>query len=346
MKVYSLSVISVIKETRDAVTICLKQPSLKKIKYLSGQYITVSVNINGRKYKRPYSLSSSYDTDVTLNITVKRIPHGVVSNYLCDSVKPGQQLEILEPMGEMFFPVHEKVNSKIMLWAAGSGITPLFSILKSILKNYPSINVNLVYVNHDPDSAIYYEELNRLAESNSQQINFFNYFSRYDQPHENVNCYNSRLTVHEIDELLIKPSIENQETLHYICGPKHLKEVIKACLYNKGHKSDNVISEDFDHVLDESQLQDVHTQDVSIHFDDKQFDVTVVRGKSILEAGLDQLIDLPYSCQNGSCKLCLARISQGRLKQITSNVNEFKSEGDSCLLCCSYPITNDVKVIL
>jgi ring-1,2-phenylacetyl-CoA epoxidase subunit PaaE len=121
---YTLTIHEIRKETKDAITLCFKQPGLQKIKYQAGQYITLIVKINGRKYARPYSFSSAPSVDTALEITVKRMPDGIVSNYINNELKVGDVVEVLEPMGDFTFNRINPINH-VYLWGVGSGITLL-----------------------------------------------------------------------------------------------------------------------------------------------------------------------------------------------------------------------------
>jgi ring-1,2-phenylacetyl-CoA epoxidase subunit PaaE len=134
MLCFKLQVIEIKPETSDTVTLCFKQPGLKEIKYLPGQYLTLIFRINGRKYMRPYSFSSAPDVDRYLEITVKRVPGGIISNHINDFVKVGDWIEAMPPMGDFIFE-RDKISpdKHIVLWGAGNGITPLISIAKYVL---------------------------------------------------------------------------------------------------------------------------------------------------------------------------------------------------------------------
>ncbi|MEP6610645.1 MAG: FAD-binding oxidoreductase, partial [Mucilaginibacter sp.] len=148
---YTLKVVKIIQESNDAATLCFKQPGLKKVKYLPGQYLTLIVRINGRKYIRPYSFSSAPGIDELLEVTIKRVIGGVVSNHLVDVIKEGDVLEVLQPLGDFVLNPDADLSDKhIVLWGAGSGITPLMSIAKYALHNNIAAHVSLVYGNRNP----------------------------------------------------------------------------------------------------------------------------------------------------------------------------------------------------
>jgi ring-1,2-phenylacetyl-CoA epoxidase subunit PaaE len=341
LNTYTLKITEIRKETEDTHTICFKQPGLKKIHYLPGQYITLIVNINGRKYRRPYSFSSSPGIDATLNITVKRLPHGIVSNHLTDIVKTGDMIEVMGPMGEFVYPLENSPQGPLFLWGAGSGITPLMSILKSTLRLQKK--VTLVYGNRKSSQTIFYDQLLKLKEEYPEHFSLFNFFTKEETLETNPTFMSGRIDEVHIAEIVNKTTGLNH-SLHYICGPIELKKTVKNTLLHAGVKPEQVHSEDFDHPLDENELKDIQTAFVDLISNGNTIKLEVIRGNSILEAGLDHAIDLSYSCQTGTCMLCKATLLSGSVKTI--GIENFPEglESNECLLCCSYPLTDDVKV--
>jgi ring-1,2-phenylacetyl-CoA epoxidase subunit PaaE len=158
---FPLTVQEVIRETPDAVTLSFSPVEDTKFRFQAGQYLTLRVNIDGKTFRRAYSLSAS-PLDKRLNITVKQVQGGKVSPYLCNQIAAGASLEILPPMGDFTFqPATEKGKSYFM-FAGGSGITPIFSILKTILQTEPQSNVYLFFGNKNKQSIIFREELAAL----------------------------------------------------------------------------------------------------------------------------------------------------------------------------------------
>jgi ring-1,2-phenylacetyl-CoA epoxidase subunit PaaE len=153
---YTLKVLSIKKETNDTVTVYFKQPALKKIKYRPGQYLTLVLRINGRRYLRPYSFSSAPGIDETLSITVKRMLGGIVSNHILDQLKPGDLIEVLEPMGDFLLPENEDLFAgHLVFWGCGSGITPLFSMIKYALFHFDKVEITLIYGNRCKETTIF-----------------------------------------------------------------------------------------------------------------------------------------------------------------------------------------------
>jgi ring-1,2-phenylacetyl-CoA epoxidase subunit PaaE len=336
MITYTLKIVKIIRETENACTICFKQPYFKKIKYISGQYITLIVIINNRKYKRPYSLSSAPGIDDTLNITVKRLLQGTVSNHLMDVVKEGDILEVLEPIGDFVYQDAVHHDKEIFLWCAGSGITPLMSILKTFLQ-ISTQKITLFYCNKSLFQTIFYGQLIHFKEQYAGQFSL-NLFCTEEK---NSDTRYGRITIDHVYEVLNNVSDINN-TIHYICGPVGLKDNVKSVLIKQGLEKHQIFSEDFEHFINEDEIKEIQSRFIEIIKGKDKFKIEVIRGKSILEAGLDRQIDLPYSCQTGSCTLCKAKLISGEVKKISTETSEHKLEDNERLLCCSYPLTDDI----
>ncbi len=345
MTTFTLKIIEIRKETEDTYTFCFKQPALKKIAYQSGHYITLILTINNRKYRRPYSFSSAPGIDATLDITVKRITKGVVSNHLIDMVKVGDALEVLPPMGAFAYTKEMSHEGGLFLWGAGSGITPLMSILKTALMAQKK--VTLVYGNRTRTQTIFYDQLQTLKEQNPERFELFYFFTKETKIENGSEFFEGRIDAERSAKLL--SSCDNLGTsLHYICGPTELKNTVKNVLSRNAVPLERIFTEEFEHKVDENQLKDVRTAVVHLKKDGQSTVLEVVKGKSILEAGLDQQLELSYSCQTGTCGLCRATLVSGNIQLIGMDKapEGIALEPNERLLCCSYPTTDTVEIEL
>lgn len=339
LKKYSLTVIDIVNETDNCVTLKFKQPSLRKIRYKAGQYLTLIVNIKGRRFARPYSISSEPSSETTIDITVKRIPGGVVSNFINDFVKIGDVFEIVEPMGDFVLNINENTK-EIYLWGVGSGITPLFSLIKSILLLHINIHVHLIYGSKSIDNHIFKGKLDNLLLKNHHRFSFTSFYSQGDVLKEDTYVKRGRISKDFVKEYLLLSSIDTSNSLHYICGPRQLKDDIRNTLLTLNVHDSLIFSEDFELVIEPKDLDSVQDSTVSIYYNGKHNQVYVPSGKSILDAALDNDIDLPYSCQTGNCNLCKASIINGETKMIGFSKSSNDLSQNETLLCCSFPLTN------
>jgi ring-1,2-phenylacetyl-CoA epoxidase subunit PaaE len=341
---FTLQVVEIRPETSDTVTLCLKQPGLKKIKYLPGQYLTLIFRINGRKYIRPYSFSSSPGIDQHLEVTIKRVPGGIVSNHINDFVKVGDQVEVMLPMGDFVFDTeHVDSEKHVILWGAGSGITPLISIAKYILYKQTGNKVSLVYGNRNSESVIFQDKITELEDLFPFDFKTWQFHTQLKIAQNNPGIIEGRINPERL-LFIIKQQMDLQNTVHFICGPVGLKESVKQSLKKLSVNENVIFSEDFENVKNPADFKNITTQIVEIIKGGHISKVEVPKGKSILEAGLDALLDLDYSCQTGSCTICKAKILSGNVKMIGLEKVPAILDADECLLCCGYPLSDNVQV--
>ncbi len=337
---YTLKIAEVRKETEDTVTLCFKQPGLKKIKYLAGQYLTLIFRINGRRYIRPYSFSSCPGVDQYLEITIKRVPGGIISNHINDLVKEGDVIEVMSPMGDFIYEAEKNFKS-IYFWGVGSGITPLISMTKHILAHHPSIKVHLIYGNRNHESTIFLSQINSLLQQYPTQFIVKHFHTRLVVDENNPFVIQGRIDQTKAKHILFE-ELNISETAHYICGPSGLKESVKLALAAFNVSENNIFAEDFELVKDPKDFEEIHSQQIKLNFEGKLYDLEVAKAKSILEAALDANIELPYSCQTGNCSTCKGRLIEGEVKMIgLSKERDDLSEGEY-LLCCTHPLTKNV----
>lgn len=339
MKNYTLKIQEIKKETEDTVTLCFKQPGLKKIKYLPGQYLTLQFRINGRRYIRPYSFSSTPLVDSTLNVTVKRIPGGIVSNYINDNVKVNDVIEVQEPLGDFIFESNTKLNS-VVFWGVGSGITPLYSMIKHLLLQ-SSINIYLIYGNKLNSSVIFKNQLEKLKETYSERFKIYSFYSKEEFFNEDSHNYKGRIHSNFVENL-----VKNIEypTRHYICGPITLKNMIKESLLANGSNTNSIFSEDFELVKNPEDFKNILDQEITLNFQGVENKITIIKGHSVLEEALEMGLELPYSCQTGNCSTCKATLKSGKMKMIGLCNPRTDLLENEYLLCCSYPLSNDVSI--
>ena len=342
MKNYSLTILEIIQETVDTKTFVFKNPIFNKIKYEAGQYLTLLLRINGRKYARPYSFSSTPLVDSLLSITVKRVSNGIVSNYIHNSFKVGDVIEVMEPMGDFILNKKESIYS-IYFWGVGSGITPLFSLIKEVLNSRPNTVVHLVYGNKNEDSTIFKTQLKKLQEEYPHIFKMFTFYSQEDTFELNDINHKGRITSTFVANLLSKNK-NTKESLHYICGPFGLKELIKNKLQDLEVSMSSIFTEDFELTIDPKELSDVEDSKAIILLRGELFEIFVPKGRSILDMALDQEIEIPYSCQTGNCNSCKAKLKEGRLKMVGLNKGRNDLGKDEFLLCCSFPLTKEIYV--
>lgn len=349
-----LRVAEIVKETSDAITIHFEQPE-KPVSYLSGQYLTLICDIDGKEERRCYSLCSASCADRFLSVTVKRVEGGKVSNYLIDNLKPGDTLSALPPMGNFYFVRKEESKEAVMI-GGGSGITPLFSMIKSILSEEPHVRVNLLYVNSSRDNTIFYTELEEWRARYSERFRIVYYWSEDWKEKEHKSGFFSRLFKKKEDHRLNESRLisvldewgiqRGNKAEFYVCGPQGLMDMVVRTLHGLGYNEETIHKESFYTELDTSAVAASDTEYViTVRYKGKDYEVKVPAGTSILEAGLDQGFDLAYSCQNGDCGSCISRCLSGTVTMLTTEaLSERELKEGYILPCVGYPQSDDVVV--
>lgn len=350
---YFLKVKDVVRETPDAVTITFWHPISEEIRYLPGQFLTFLLNINGQKVRRSYSMSSSPHVDVSLAVSVKRVPGGLVSNYLCERIHPGDILETLEPMGT-FVPKLDAQNRRtLVLIGAGSGITPLFSMAKSALHVEPTSRVWLIYGNRSQDSIVYKAHLDAMEQAYGRSR--FQVTHVLSQPATYWTGLSGRLNQHTLTSLLEDlPVAERQTASVYLCGPDGMMAEARSALSLVGIPTERVYKESYitapvaaGDVIEEPMTEEDESgsPEVTVLYEGSEYKFTVAPHQTILEAALDLDIDLPYSCQAGMCTACLGKCTSGTVKlDEEDGLSESEIKAGYVLTCVAHPVGRDVVI--
>lgn len=337
---YTLKVAEIIKETDDTVTLCFKQPGLKKVKYVAGQYLTLIFRINGRRYIRPYSFSSCPGVDPFLEITIKRVENGLVSNHINDMVCVGDSIEVMPPMGDFVFEEDNNFTD-VYFWGVGSGITPLISIIKYILSAKENVKVHLNYGNKNHETTIFGSQIKLLSEQYANRLIIRHFHTKLFVAESNPHLIQGRID-HDKALQILDDKLSPNSCAHYICGPAGLKESVKSAIQAKFGTLINVFSEDFELIKEPKDFEDVSTQNINLRFQGNDYVLEVAKGKTILESALNADIELPYSCQTGNCSTCKGKLINGKVKMVGLTKQRTDLQADEFLLCCTHPLTENV----
>lgn len=349
---YFLKVKDVVPETPDAVTITFWHPINEEVRYQPGQFLTFLLNINGQKIRRSYSMASSPHMDVSLAVSVKRVPGGLASNYLCDRIKPGDILETLEPAGTFVPKLNQPNRRLIVLIGAGSGITPLFSMAKSILHVEPGSRVWLIYGNRNQQSVIYKAHLDAMEQAYGKGR--FQVTHVLSQPESGWTGPEGRLNQHTLTRLLDQVgSAERQNALFYLCGPDGMMAEARSALSLVGIPAERVFKESYvtapvpagDVVEEPLMSDDEGSPEVTILYEGSEYKFAVAPHQTILEAALELDIDLPYSCQAGMCTACLGKCTSGKVKlDEEDGLSASELKAGYVLTCVAHPVGSDVVI--
>ncbi len=338
-----LTVKNIKKETKNAVTVCFKNGGFfNKIGYKPGQFMTLHVPIAGDIHKRAYSFSSSPYTDKDLEVTIKRVENGLVSNYIHDALNIGDKLEIDKPTGSFFVVPKRKEKKQYIFLAGGSGVTPVYSIIKSILEKESDSKILLIYANQDVESIIFKEQLSQLVQQHLGHL-FIEYLISRECP-ELAQYHKGLITDDLVESLFNKHNISFKDQQFMICGPFGYMEAVKSILSVNGVSSQNIKVELFKSpsvVIDDKNL----TSDVEIQLNGDAHQLKVSGNKSILQAAMANNIALPYSCRSGMCSTCKASCISGEIKMTEGHfLDQSEVDKGQILTCVSYPVSENVVI--
>lgn len=337
----------VIRETNEAVTIIF-DPGHSIFSYKPGQFINLSLIINGKKITRSYSLSSVPDEDEYPSITIKAVDNGLVSRYIVNHADEINEWEVDGPHG-FFYPDENAISKKqVVLIGGGSGITPLFSQLKFYLK-HTSNHVLLIYTNRQQSDIIFSKSLQYLEKSYSHRLKIWYVFSGDEKDLSLFeNHLEGRLSKLVLKKLLKKELNEQvTDTAYFICGPEGLIDLTDETLNSLGVTPGNIYKEYFNPTLkeDNSFIMPNETMEVLFHHIEQTNLLEVKPGQTILEAALENRIPVSYSCKNGTCGTCIAKVLEGEVHMANNFVLKPEHlDMNYVLLCQSYALNNEVTV--
>ncbi|UZR95872.1 ferredoxin--NADP reductase [Chondrinema litorale] len=343
----SLKVKEVVRETSDTVTVHFKQPLFRKVKYKPGQFLTINFEIDGKKVSRSYSMSSAPNLDNTVAVTVKRVQGGVVSNFVNDKVTPGMSISMMQPVGKFTLEVDKNLQRHIVLFGAGSGVTPLMSILKSVLFFEPKSTVSLVYGNRRVDNIIFQKQLQALKQKFGDRFNLVYCLTQPDRSWTGLTGrIDEAVTVNVINML---PKFDAAVTEYFLCGPDGMMENIKSGLAKLKVSSDKIHFESFTSSNESEEaiasLGETETHEVTILMDGTEHKIAVPPNKSILDTALDEGLDMAFSCQSGLCTACRCKVKSGVVKMTGGDgLTPAEIQDGYVLICVGHPGSEDVVV--
>ncbi|MBS98053.1 MAG: phenylacetic acid degradation protein [Oceanospirillaceae bacterium] len=349
---HTLEVTDVRQETRDAISIAFAVPEALQddYRYREGQHLVLRSEIDGEEVRRSYSICSS-PADKELRIAVKRISGGLFSNYLNDQVRKGMQIEAMPPAGHFHIDLDPNRAGQYLGVAAGSGITPIYSIIKTTLETEPNSEFTLFYGNRATASTILREQLEDLKNRFMERLNLVYVMTREQQ---DIDLYNGRIDGEKckalFDHWLDVPNL----TAAFLCGPQTMIETVREELESHNLDRSRIHFELFattggnqarKHHAPKAEGQ-VQMCDVTVIADGRQLSFELGRDtENILDAGIAHGADLPYSCKAGVCSTCRAKVVEGEVEMDANfALEDYEVEAGYVLSCQCYPVTD--KVVL
>jgi len=349
---FQLNVKEVKKETDDSVAIAFDvHDSLQNLfSYKPGQYLTLKFNIKGEEVRRSYSLCSAPSVDRNPIIGIKRVKDGLVSNYINDTISVGDSIEVMPPEGNFYIETNDSVAKNYYLFAAGSGITPILSILKSILYNEKSSKVFMLYGNRRQDSIMFKDELEQLQNDFTDRFILKHYLSK---PKSSLWSKKSKMNYEKgrIDRSAVKAFItqhtpDSKVGGYYICGPGTMITDTKEALLNSSINEDLIHFESFgDSKSEVDNTEGFDNAALTALLDDETIEINIPKGKTILRALIDQEYDPPYSCEGGVCSTCICMLKKGKVHmRNNTSLTDGEIEEGYILSCQSIPLTEEIEV--
>jgi ring-1,2-phenylacetyl-CoA epoxidase subunit PaaE len=341
---YKLQIKEVIHETPHAVSIAFAVPSELKPAYqfIAGQYINLRLTLDGQEVRRAYSLCSSPNSG-ELRIAIKSIKNGVFSSFANDHLKLGDIIEVGQPEGRFTFEPNPERQKNYAAFVAGSGITPVMSILKSVLESEPNSTFVLVYGNKSPEDTIFYNELHELQLKYVGRFFVHYVFSQVRAENELFG----RIDKSVVNFVLNNKHKEKVFDKFYLCGPEDMINLVNIVLKEHNIADKNIKFELFSVSKKENTAaasHDGHTK-ITVLVDDEETTFEMSQKQTLLEAALKQGIDVPYSCQGGICSSCLARITKGTAEMKKNSILTDAEIAEGLTLTCqAHPTSAEIFI--
>ena len=341
---YKLNIKEVRRETNDAVSILFNVPLEFKdfYRFIAGQYINLKLTLDGKEIRRAYSLCSSPESS-ELRIAVKAVKDGTFSVLANSKLKAGDTLEVGTPEGKFTFEADANRSKNYLAFVAGSGITPVLSILQSVLNSEPKSTFVLVYGNKTPEDAIFHQQLHDL------QLKYVGrFFVHYVYSQVKVdNELFGRIEKSTVNFILNNKHKELDFDKFYLCGPEEMINTVSSVLKERNIKESAIKFELFSTSTSESKVDkslEGHTK-ITVLVDGDETTFEMSQKQTVLEAALKQGLDAPYSCQGGICSSCLARITSGTavMKKNTILTDGEIAEG-LVLTCQAHPTSDSISI--
>jgi ring-1,2-phenylacetyl-CoA epoxidase subunit PaaE len=339
----SLRVRQIIPEGEDTKTFLFERTDGKPFRYKAGQFLTFLIPQHGHEVRRSYSMSSAPDADDFPAITVKRVPNGEISRFWVHTVQVGDVLTALPPAGRFVLEEPDGNPHDLILLGAGSGITPLFSIMKQALIEEQDNRITLIYASRNTKSTLFQDRIQQLQQQFPERLKVIQIHS---QPSDDWTGIRGRINNTRLEQLVSKSLLFQPERARFfICGPYELMRSIEITLHFMGFTSAQIRKESF--VIPSIPKQETvsfpHT--IQLHFRDKNYSLLVPAHTTILDAALSAGIRLPYSCKGGRCSACAGVCKSGIVRM---SVNEVLTDRDLkegwILTCSAYADSDDIQI--
>lgn len=359
MNFHSLKISKILSETSDTVSISFEiPPHLKSdFEHLAGQYLTLKMDVNGKEIRRAYSICSPPDS-TELTTTIKKVKNGMMSSYLNEKVKVGDIIDVMTPEGNFVLKPDHLQSRAHYFMAAGSGITPVISMIHTVLEHEPKSVCYLLYGSRDENSIIFKEKLEKLTKKYEGQLFVYHVLSQPTSRKEGgiAGMFSKKVTDWKgykgrISDSICADFFSNNEAIHaekhyYLCGPGDFIEKIEKYLHSRHIEKKYIHKEYFTSGAEvKSSEAGVKNGSVSVTLKGETFDINVPKGKTILDVLVDAKKDPPYSCTSGACSTCMAKVTAGEVKMDSCYaLDDDEVAAGYILTCQAHPVTENVAI--
>ena len=354
---YPLKISDVQPETDTAIRVSFEVPDdLKEtFNFKQGQFLTLKADIEGEDVRRSYSICSGV-SDGHMRVAIKRVKGGQFSNHANDNFKVGETVEVMPPQGSFYTETNSEQSKNYMCIAVGSGITPILSIIKTVLHDEPESRATLIYGNRRTNSVMFKEELGFIKNQYLTRFNWINIMNGEDQGSDVLNGRIDNEKGTELHKSKLVNLLKTDEV--FICGPESMMSEVSRGFRGVGFSDDRIHYELFSNSAEDSEkMLEKAQQRIDTYGEEKTSKVTVVAdgrslmfdlatvGENILDAGMHHGMELPYSCKAGVCSTCKARLVSGKVDMdINHGLEPHEVEAGFILACQAHPLSDEVVV--
>ncbi len=344
-KYHSLTIKEIRKETPNAVSIVFDIPTALKneFKFIAGQYLTLKKEIAGKEIRRAYSICSAANSG-ELRVAVKAVDNGTFSVFATTILKEGDTLEVSQPKGKFILET-SKTNIKNYLGiAAGSGITPIMAMLKTVLTEEPNSTFTLIYSNKTEVDTIFKDEIDQLSASFPNQFKIQYVLSR-EQKEYAINGRIDSNIIHNITSNKLQQTVFDAA---FLCGPKDMVTTVKNTLIEDGFDENSISFELFFFPISSEKETNSNFEgksEVTVVLDDEETIFEMDSKNTILASALKEGIDAPYSCQGGICSSCMAKVTEGNAVMDKNSILSDEEINEGIILTCqAHPTTQKITI--
>jgi ring-1,2-phenylacetyl-CoA epoxidase subunit PaaE len=340
---HQVQITAIIAETRETKTFVLQPLNNWIAEYRPGQFLTLVFNTRYGEKRRSYSISSSPALKEAFCITIKRVENGEFSRLLLAHAKVGDVLTTSGISGFFVLPQNIDATDQFFFLAAGSGITPCYSIINTLLSTSQK-KIVLIYSNRTEEETIFLQQLRTLEHQFAERFQVHFLFSN------KTSVYESRLGNWLLQQLLVRYlQVDKAKALFYLCGPFEYMQMISISLLSEGYPAQHIHKENFSsiHRIVKPLPPDIAEHQVKLYLKEEAYSLTVQYPQSILAVAKASNIAIPYSCEAGRCGSCAATCIKGKVWMAYNEVLMDDEIAKGRILCCqAYPVEGDVEIVI